>query len=857
MGRKVTMEKTRKHSKTTPATMDIEDLLWILLPSIQLYCYGCYWWPTWITLVHVLCYIIFFRRNNIPSASSPSSLLSEEESTSDNRSNEVSVSRNNTKKNGNNSSSSSSSNNNNTAKQPAHPDKCCDNRSTSTAAAAAASNNARRRNEDDHGIIASIILPTSLLSSMSYYNSYWIIHCKVVCILSIVGFGRTTKSTTSIAFVGVIIGIVFKQKLEEVNDHQQQDDPCSSSLLDSMKSIVLIVVYFTMQKMDNVRRRLLQDAVVTIGEYDIVCWIITITVSEYITWCIQLILLILRSYDDDYEDDDDDDSHYFVSLSGVVGCIISSYTISKLKKTMMMLLSSTSTVSSISLLSTSTVNHDKNSSSNNNNNSSSKNESIALYSKTKNIILRNECWFRLGAHAIGPLIVVELSLRLLYYRDQEQYYYYEEKLEQHSLQSLQKQYIPYWIVFLSQFLGSSEVEPFMNSDHDDGSSCRNSSGQCNNNYSSYPRYYGLAYWMVAIFILGIPTIVWVLGNVNDAEDHDATSTTTYGNNGDVNSIITKSKSTCLSSTATATADAHPISTDSSSNIYGKRDEQAIRPSRSIPSSSSKQATSSSYVVIHRKWFHLIAIILFGPITWYMPQLMSLGYAIAICLLVIVECCNLRTQFHGLNHFYQSFLDDSKDTIIPTTVATTTSTTTIKTTTSRTSEDEHIKNPIVVSHIFLILGCAAPLWVANCCFQVPTETTRISSQQSSLFGLRYLQLWGVLCLGVGDAMGACVGKLYGRHRWGKNQRTMEGSLAMLLSIVAAASMLVGSASCTNAEERFSFLERLDITQGFSWTALLVSTAYATLLEAFTLQMDNLVLPLAGAALILTLGPKNSV
>ena len=107
------------------------------------------------------------------------------------------------------------------------------------------------------------------------------------------------------------------------------------------------------------------------------------------------------------------------------------------------------------------------------------------------------------------------------------------------------------------------------------------------------------------------------------------------------------------------------------------------------------------------------------------------------------------------------------------------------------------------------------------------------------------------------MGACVGKLCGRYRWGKNQRTLEGSLAMFLSTVSAAALLVGSTSCSNTEEGFSIPKRLAITQGFPWTAVLLSTAYATLLEAFTFQMDNLVLPLAGATLILTLGQATFV
>ena len=66
--------------------------------------------------------------------------------------------------------------------------------------------------------------------------------------------------------------------------------------------------------------------------------------------------------------------------------------------------------------------------------------------------------------------------------------------------------------------------------------------------------------------------------------------------------------------------------------------------------------------------------------------------------------------------------------------------------------------IIVSHIFLIVGCAAPLWVS----QILSKKNASSSPLVMEFG--------VLCIGIGDAMGAVIGKSMGRHKWGKNQRT---------------------------------------------------------------------------------------
>jgi len=113
---------------------------------------------------------------------------------------------------------------------------------------------------------------------------------------------------------------------------------------------------------------------------------------------------------------------------------------------------------------------------------------------------------------------------------------------------------------------------------------------------------------------------------------------------------------------------------------------------------------------------------------------------------------------------------------------------------------------------LIAGCAAPLWVAEC-----VQLDR----HASLF----LGLSGVLSLGVGDAMGAVVGTHFGQIAWGQ-RRTVEGSLAMFVSMAIPC---------------FVLLNRISL-----WIPVVVFT---TLLEAYTVQIDNLVLPLAGAAVVL--------
>jgi dolichol kinase len=197
------------------------------------------------------------------------------------------------------------------------------------------------------------------------------------------------------------------------------------------------------------------------------------------------------------------------------------------------------------------------------------------------------------------------------------------------------------------------------------------------------------------------------------------------------------------------------------------------------------------VVVTRKWFHFIAVLLFGPVTLQFPQLMTLAYAIALCVLIVLE--TLRREIPMLQSFYVTFIDDTKDD----------------------------GNHIIISHMFLILGCAAPLWIS--------QSVVINNTQQFSSSTLLLAEFGVICIGVGDAMGAVIGKGIGRHKWGKNQRTLEGSLAMWLSMI-----WLGSYTCHSFEE---------------YRALIVATTFTTILEAFTVQLDNLALPLVGSTIIL--------
>lgn len=91
--------------------------------------------------------------------------------------------------------------------------------------------------------------------------------------------------------------------------------------------------------------------------------------------------------------------------------------------------------------------------------------------------------------------------------------------------------------------------------------------------------------------------------------------------------------------------------------------------------------------------------------------------------------------------------------------------------------------------------------------------------------------------IGDAAAALVGRRFGRTYWGRAGRTVEGSLAFLATGLGTA-ILIAAPGLGFAP--FSL----------TWTALLLGSAAATVLEAMPLPLnDNFAAPL-GTALVLS-------
>ena len=91
-----------------------------------------------------------------------------------------------------------------------------------------------------------------------------------------------------------------------------------------------------------------------------------------------------------------------------------------------------------------------------------------------------------------------------------------------------------------------------------------------------------------------------------------------------------------------------------------------------------------------------------------------------------------------------------------------------------------RGPVIVSHIFLLIGCAIPLWLSLAAIErtgrPPWKGWDVSSRDLSMIS-------GIVCVGMGDAAASLIGRRYGRRRWcWSGGKSFEGSLAFAVAVV---------------------------------------------------------------------------
>ncbi|KAK9362360.1 hypothetical protein V1504DRAFT_474338 [Lipomyces starkeyi] len=130
-------------------------------------------------------------------------------------------------------------------------------------------------------------------------------------------------------------------------------------------------------------------------------------------------------------------------------------------------------------------------------------------------------------------------------------------------------------------------------------------------------------------------------------------------------------------------------------------------------------------------------------------------------------------------------------------------------------------PIIVSHIFLLLGISVPIF--------------LSSSPA-----------GIICLGFGDACASIIGRRFGKHRWFDSNKTLEGTIGFI------AAAFTGLMITKYALSGYDNILGPDLTVQWAFLSA-VSTA---VLEATSGMNDNVIVPVYMYA-ILRLGTRSQL
>jgi len=186
-------------------------------------------------------------------------------------------------------------------------------------------------------------------------------------------------------------------------------------------------------------------------------------------------------------------------------------------------------------------------------------------------------------------------------------------------------------------------------------------------------------------------------------------------------------------------------------------------------------------IVARKFYHLLAIGMFLAPAFLDMELLRLAFAVALGGLMVVEllCIPKSLTLSVQLGKYMGSLADKRD-----------------------------RGLVVVSHIYLLLGCAFPMWLEP----FPCRSTSLS---------------GLVCLGVYDAVASVVGTTLGKMRILWTTKTVEGSIGGAVTALGF-SLFVSAVLCQEGASELGLKA--------------VSITLMALFEIFTTQNDNLVLPI---------------
>ncbi|KAF2474723.1 uncharacterized protein BDR25DRAFT_255090 [Lindgomyces ingoldianus] len=155
----------------------------------------------------------------------------------------------------------------------------------------------------------------------------------------------------------------------------------------------------------------------------------------------------------------------------------------------------------------------------------------------------------------------------------------------------------------------------------------------------------------------------------------------------------------------------------------------------------------------RKVFHGMMVAMLLPTIYLDPTFVALALSLVLAIFLLLDLIR-ASQLPPLSRPLANFLTPYVD-------------------------GRDLRGPVVVSHIFLLIGCAIPLWLSlagvDRIGQAPWTGWEVKTRDVSMVA-------GVVCVGMGDAAASLIGRRYGRRKWPwAGGKSLEGSLAFAVAV----------------------------------------------------------------------------
>ena len=175
-----------------------------------------------------------------------------------------------------------------------------------------------------------------------------------------------------------------------------------------------------------------------------------------------------------------------------------------------------------------------------------------------------------------------------------------------------------------------------------------------------------------------------------------------------------------------------------------------------------QLSTVAEVDTRRKVFHGMMVAMFLPTIFVDPAFCALALSLILAIFLLLDlfrASQLPPVSRPLTYFLAPYVDGR----------------------------DH-RGPVVVSHMFLLIGCAIPLWLSL------AGAPRTGSRPWRGWEVPVVDIsmvTGVVCVGMGDAAASLIGRRYGRRKWlWMGGKSLEGSLAFAVAVVAGLVMAKG-------------------------------------------------------------------